>query len=143
MKTVIIVLVLIRLPMHPLKKELQKRYIYSIGTNKPTQTCKEQRTLEQHKTLLQRERVHSNFTNAVNKLGEGGYSVFTPTRDNACSERRAVEKQKTLGNADQLSRAQIELLVDTVLTLYPQEVQMYQSLTKKELSIAYLEGMFM
>ncbi|VFR00560.1 unnamed protein product [Cuscuta campestris] len=44
-------------------------------------------------------------------------------------------------NADQLSRAQIELLVDTVLTLYPQEVQMYQSLTKKELSIAYLEGM--
>ncbi|RAL46413.1 hypothetical protein DM860_004692 [Cuscuta australis] len=40
----------------------------------------------------------------------------------------------------QLSRAQIELLVDTVLKLYPQEVQMYQSFTKKELSVAYLEG---
>ncbi|VFQ98487.1 unnamed protein product [Cuscuta campestris] len=86
-------------PPNASAQERATEKIYSIGTNKPTQTCKEQRTLEQHKTLLQRERVHSNFTNAVNKLGEGGYSVFTPTRDNAFSERRAVEKQKTLGNA--------------------------------------------
>ncbi|KAJ8420688.1 hypothetical protein Cgig2_012582 [Carnegiea gigantea] len=42
-----------------------------------------------------------------------------------------------------LSRAQVDILVDTVLRNHPKEVHQYRSLEKKELIVFYLAGMAM
>ncbi|RAL51838.1 hypothetical protein DM860_010556 [Cuscuta australis] len=86
---------------------------------------------------------NKNYIIRINKVGDIR-SNTTPTIFDACKEQKTSEKEKIplLKNMNpvQLSRAQIELLVDKLLKDYPHELHKYRSLAKREFVLLFLEG---
>ncbi|VFQ85745.1 unnamed protein product [Cuscuta campestris] len=81
----------------------------------------------------------------MNKLGDSRNVSSTPTFADGCNVEKGQENLKNLPpkNKDpvQLSRAQVEFLVDTMLKKNPLEVQKYRSPTKRELIVGFFQGL--